>query len=50
MIIQECPPFLDFPSNLRPIIEGHVAILRGGLQVDGKIINEVGHIAWHGPY
>ena len=30
-----CPPFIDFPPRLRAIIEGHVAIVDGGLE--GKI-------------
>ncbi|KAF8583161.1 Hydantoinase/oxoprolinase [Ramaria rubella] len=38
---EECPPFLDFPTSLRSILEGHVAILKGGLQIDGKTINEI---------
>ncbi|KAL5478599.1 hypothetical protein ACEPAI_2783 [Sanghuangporus weigelae] len=33
-----CPPFIDFPVRLRAIIEGHVAILDGGLEIDGKEI------------
>ncbi|KAL5520937.1 hypothetical protein ACEPAF_2940 [Sanghuangporus sanghuang] len=33
-----CPPFIDFPARLRAIIEGHVAILDGGLEIDGKEI------------
>ena len=40
--IQECPPFLDFPLSLRSVVEGHTAILKGGLQIDGSSINEVG--------
>lgn len=27
-----CPPFIDFPERLRAVIEGHVAILDGGLE------------------
>ncbi|KAF8582179.1 Hydantoinase/oxoprolinase [Ramaria rubella] len=38
---EECPPFLDFPATLRAITEGHVAILKGGLQIDGKVINDI---------
>ncbi|KIJ29231.1 hypothetical protein M422DRAFT_37035 [Sphaerobolus stellatus SS14] len=38
---EECPPFLDFPRNLRSIMEGHVAFLKGGLEIDGKLINEI---------
>ncbi|KAF8521388.1 Hydantoinase/oxoprolinase [Hysterangium stoloniferum] len=38
---EECPPFLDFPSSLKSITKGHVAILSGGLEIDGKLINEI---------
>lgn len=27
-----CPPFTDFPSRLRIIIEGHTALIDGGLE------------------
>lgn len=27
-----CPPFTDFPSQLRHVIEGHVALIDGGLE------------------
>ncbi|KZT25156.1 Hydantoinase/oxoprolinase [Neolentinus lepideus HHB14362 ss-1] len=37
----ECPPFLDFPPPLRAIMDGHVAILKGGLHIDGKPINDI---------
>ncbi|KAF8519819.1 hypothetical protein JB92DRAFT_3112076 [Gautieria morchelliformis] len=37
----ECPPFLDFPLSLRSVMEGHVAIVKGGLQIDGSLINEI---------
>jgi len=35
---KRCPSFIDFPSSLRKTIEGHVAIIDGGLQIDGKEI------------
>ncbi|EIN06702.1 Hydantoinase/oxoprolinase [Punctularia strigosozonata HHB-11173 SS5] len=38
---EECPPFIDFPPILRSITEGHVAILKGGLQIDGSAINDI---------
>ncbi|KZV82172.1 DUF917-domain-containing protein [Exidia glandulosa HHB12029] len=38
---QQCPPFIDFPPRLRKLMEGHVAILHGGLQVDGSEINAI---------
>ncbi|KAF8524144.1 Hydantoinase/oxoprolinase [Hysterangium stoloniferum] len=33
--------FFRFPLNLRAIIEGHTAIVKGGLEIDSKIINEI---------
>ncbi|THU78809.1 hypothetical protein K435DRAFT_832216 [Dendrothele bispora CBS 962.96] len=33
---EECPPFIDFPENLK---NGHTAIISGGLQIDGRTIN-----------
>jgi len=35
---KRCPSFIDFPLSLRKTIEGHVAIINGGLQIDGKEI------------
>ncbi|KLO06736.1 DUF917-domain-containing protein [Schizopora paradoxa] len=35
---KRCPPFIDFPPSLRDTIEGHVAVIDGGLQIDGKEI------------
>ena len=29
---KRCLPFIDFPPSLRQTIEGHVAIIDGGLQ------------------
>ncbi|KAH8097081.1 hydantoinase/oxoprolinase [Cristinia sonorae] len=33
---RKCPPFIDFPPRLRKIMEGHVAFVDGGLQIDGR--------------
>lgn len=37
----ECPSFIDFPVDLKNIVNGHTAIIRGGLQIDGQTINDV---------
>ncbi|TFK39114.1 hydantoinase/oxoprolinase [Crucibulum laeve] len=37
----ECPPFIDFPDNLKHIMNGHSAIINGGLQIDGRIVSEL---------
>ncbi|KZO91644.1 hydantoinase/oxoprolinase [Calocera viscosa TUFC12733] len=35
---RQCPPFVDFPPQLREIMEGHVGYVDGGLQIDGSEI------------
>ncbi|KAF8957579.1 DUF917-domain-containing protein [Flammula alnicola] len=37
----ECPSFIDFPQDLKDILNGHTAIIHGGLQIDGRTINDV---------
>ncbi|KAK0199608.1 Hydantoinase/oxoprolinase [Desarmillaria ectypa] len=37
----EVPPFIDFPENLKKLMNGHYAIINGGLQIDGRSINDV---------
>ncbi|THU86391.1 hydantoinase/oxoprolinase [Dendrothele bispora CBS 962.96] len=37
----ECPSFIDFPPNLKKIMNGHTAIVSGGHQIDGRLINPV---------
>ncbi|KAF5355124.1 hypothetical protein D9756_005712 [Leucocoprinus leucothites] len=37
----ECPPFTDFPEHLKRIICGHIAILKGGFQINGELVNEL---------
>jgi N-methylhydantoinase A/oxoprolinase/acetone carboxylase beta subunit len=32
------PPFIDWPADLRALVEGHVAMVRGGNEVDGSAI------------
>ncbi|KAJ7650661.1 hydantoinase/oxoprolinase [Roridomyces roridus] len=33
--------FIDFPPHLERIMRGHTAIIKGGLQIDGRVINEI---------
>ncbi|KAL2005111.1 hypothetical protein VTN00DRAFT_2961 [Thermoascus crustaceus] len=35
------PPFIDFPPALTRIINGHIGIISGGLQVDGTLIGSL---------
>lgn len=37
----EVPPFVDFPENLKKLMNGHYAIIAGGLQIDGRRINDI---------
>ncbi|CAA7263046.1 unnamed protein product [Cyclocybe aegerita] len=37
----ECPPFIDFPEGLKSIMNGHTTVIDGGLQIDGRVINEL---------
>ncbi|KAJ7352476.1 Hydantoinase/oxoprolinase [Mycena albidolilacea] len=37
----EHPPFVDFPPHLKSLMDGHTAIINGGLQIDGRAINEI---------
>ncbi|KAF5322652.1 hypothetical protein D9619_002210 [Psilocybe cf. subviscida] len=37
----ECPPFIDFPGALKALLDGHTAIIHGGLQIDGRTINDL---------
>ncbi|KAI1611072.1 beta subunit of N-methylhydantoinase A/acetone carboxylase [Exophiala viscosa] len=38
---RELPPFDGFPNRLRDILEGHVGYLKGGFEIDGRVIAEV---------
>ncbi|TVY30036.1 putative D-/L-hydantoinase subunit A [Lachnellula hyalina] len=35
------PPFVDFPSKLRTLMQGHVGYVDGGYQVDGAVVAEL---------
>lgn len=35
---RQCPPFIDFPPQLRNIMEGYVGYVDGGLEIDGREI------------
>ncbi|KAF7375145.1 DUF917-domain-containing protein [Mycena sanguinolenta] len=37
----EHPPFVDFPPHLKSLMNGHTGIIQGGLQIDGRSINEI---------
>ncbi|KAF8161660.1 Hydantoinase/oxoprolinase-domain-containing protein [Crassisporium funariophilum] len=37
----ECPPFIDFPEDLKKIMNGHTSVIHSGLQIDGRKINYV---------
>ncbi|KAJ6570225.1 hydantoinase/oxoprolinase [Mycena vulgaris] len=37
----EYPTFVDFPLHLKAIMNGHTAVIKGGLQIDGRPINEI---------
>ncbi|KDR80342.1 hypothetical protein GALMADRAFT_242719 [Galerina marginata CBS 339.88] len=37
----ECPSFIDFPQDLKHILNGHIAIIHGGMQIDGRTINDI---------
>ncbi|KAJ7183113.1 hydantoinase/oxoprolinase [Mycena filopes] len=37
----EYPTFVDFPPHLKSLMNGHTAIIKGGLQIDGRAINEI---------
>ncbi|KAJ7746610.1 hydantoinase/oxoprolinase [Mycena metata] len=37
----ESPTFVDFPPHLKSLMNGHTAIIKGGLQIDGRAINEI---------
>ncbi|PVH95133.1 DUF917-domain-containing protein [Periconia macrospinosa] len=38
---QGSPPFAEFPTGLRNLLEGHVGYVDGGYQVDGRPIRQV---------
>ncbi|KAF9256832.1 Hydantoinase/oxoprolinase [Marasmius fiardii PR-910] len=34
-------PFIDFPAHLEKIMNGHIGIIDGGLQIDGRLIGSI---------
>ncbi|KAI1621965.1 putative Hydantoinase/oxoprolinase, partial [Exophiala viscosa] len=38
---REVPPFVDFPRELREVVEGPVGYLNGGLEIDGRVIASI---------
>jgi DUF917 family protein len=38
---KHAPPGIDWPAQLRRIILGHYALIRGGLEVDGSLISDI---------
>ncbi|KAJ6612262.1 hydantoinase/oxoprolinase [Mycena sp. CBHHK59/15] len=37
----EYPTFIDFPPHLKQLMNGHTAVIKGGLQIDGRAINQI---------
>lgn len=35
------PPCVDWPSDMRDMILGHYALLKGGLEIDGSLISDI---------
>ncbi|KIP10827.1 hypothetical protein PHLGIDRAFT_22081 [Phlebiopsis gigantea 11061_1 CR5-6] len=35
---RQCPPFIDFPPELKVLMDGHVGYVDGGLEIDGREI------------
>ncbi|RWA14274.1 hypothetical protein EKO27_g784 [Xylaria grammica] len=38
---QHTPPGVDWPEDMRELILGHYALLKGGLEVDGQLISDI---------
>ncbi|KAI0100329.1 hydantoinase [Nemania sp. FL0031] len=38
---QHAPPCIDWPAEMRTLILGHYALLKGGLEVDGHLISDI---------
>lgn len=38
---KHAPPCVDWPDDMRQIILGHYALLKGGLEVDGNLISDI---------
>ncbi|KAF8914962.1 DUF917-domain-containing protein [Mucidula mucida] len=41
---KEVPSFVDFPENLKLLMNGHTALIKGGLHIDGRAISEIDEI------
>ncbi|KAJ3479055.1 hypothetical protein NLG97_g8417 [Lecanicillium saksenae] len=35
------PPCVDWPADMRDLILGHYALVKGGLEIDGNLINDI---------
>jgi N-methylhydantoinase A/oxoprolinase/acetone carboxylase beta subunit len=38
---REIPPFTDFPPRLRTILTGYIGYLQGGVEIDGRVIDDI---------
>lgn len=38
---KHAPPCVDWPADMRELILGHYALLKGGLEVDGNLISDI---------
>ncbi|KAI1423639.1 hypothetical protein F5Y12DRAFT_756424 [Xylaria sp. FL1777] len=38
---QHAPPCVDWPDDMRGLVLGHYALLKGGLEVDGQLISDI---------
>lgn len=38
---KHAPPCIDWPDDMRELILGHYALLKGGLEVDGQLISDI---------
>jgi N-methylhydantoinase A/oxoprolinase/acetone carboxylase beta subunit len=38
---QHTPPCIDWPREMRELVLGHFALLKGGLEVDGSLISDI---------
>lgn len=41
---KHAPPCVDWPSDMRSLILGHYALIKGGLEVDGSLISEIDEV------
>ncbi|KAI1779853.1 DUF917-domain-containing protein [Hypoxylon cercidicola] len=38
---KHAPPCIDWPADMRELVLGHYALLKGGLEVDGSLISDI---------